>query len=92
MTLNWRTRLIHSEAEVPDGFRSLVTPVFRGSTTLFSKASAITSTWNHDDVPYTYGSYGTPTTLGLAARIRRSISARPRLPRLSGVGRPCACT
>src|SRR5260370_42182176 len=69
MTLNWRTRLIHSEAEVPDGFRSLVTPVFRGSTTLFSKASAITSTWNHDDVPYTYGSYGTPTTLGLAARI-----------------------
>ncbi len=69
MTWNWRTRLIHSEAEVPKGFRSLVTPVFRGSTTLFPKASAIIDTWNHDDVPYTYGSYGTPTTLDLAARI-----------------------
>jgi len=46
-----------------------VTPVFRGSTTLFPKASAIIDTWNHDDVPYTYGSYGTPTTLDLAARI-----------------------
>lgn len=69
MTLDWRTRLIHSEAEAPDGFRSLVTPVFRGSTTLFPKASAIVDTWNHDDVPYTYGAYGTPTTLDLAARI-----------------------
>lgn len=69
MTTNWRTRLIHTEAKVPGGFQSLVTPVFRGSTTLFRKASAIVDTWNHDDVPYTYGAYGTPTTLELAARI-----------------------
>jgi cystathionine beta-lyase len=69
MTVNWRTRLIHTEAKVPTGFQSLVTPVFRGSTTLFPKASAIVDTWNHDDVPYTYGAYGTPTTLELAARI-----------------------
>jgi cystathionine beta-lyase len=26
-------------------------------------------TWNHDDVPYTYGTYGTPTTLTLARRL-----------------------
>ncbi|MGA8620753.1 MAG: cystathionine beta-lyase [Candidatus Sulfotelmatobacter sp.] len=69
MTSNWKTRLIHPQAKVPGGFRSLVTPVFRGSTTLFPKAAAIVDTWNHDDVPYTYGSYGTPTTLELAARI-----------------------
>ena len=69
MTSNWKTRLIHPQAKVASGFRSLVTPVFRGSTTLFLKAAAIVDTWNHDDVPYTYGSYGTPTTLELAARI-----------------------
>ena len=66
---SWRTKLIHSEATAPEGFRSLVTPVFRGSTTLFPRASAIVDTWNHDDVPYTYGLYGTPTTLELAASI-----------------------
>ena len=33
------------------------------------KTRLIHSTWNHDDVPYTYGTYGTPTTLELAARI-----------------------
>lgn len=69
MTANWRTRLVHAEAKVPDGFQSLVPPVFRGSTTVFTKASAICDTWNHDEVPYTYGAYGTPTTLQLAACI-----------------------
>jgi cystathionine beta-lyase len=69
MKSNWRTRLIHSQVKVPDGFRSLVSPVFRGSTTLFSQAASIVDTWNHDDVPYTYGSHGTPTTLELAARV-----------------------
>ena len=69
MKSKWNTSLIHPETKVPVGFRSLVPPVFRGSTTLFSKASAIIDTWNHDEVPYTYGSYGTPTTLELAARI-----------------------
>jgi cystathionine beta-lyase len=66
---SWRTKLIHSAATVPEGFRSLVTPVFRGSTTVFPRASAIVDTWNHHDVPYTYGLYGTPTTLELGARI-----------------------
>jgi cystathionine beta-lyase len=69
MISNCKTKLIHPQISVPEGFRSLVTPVFRGSTTVFPKASAIVDTWNHDEVPYTYGSYGTPTTLGLAARI-----------------------
>jgi cysteine-S-conjugate beta-lyase len=64
-----RTRLIHPQAKVPEGFKSLVTPVFRGSTTLFPRAAAIADTWNHDEAPYTYGLHGTPTTLELAARI-----------------------
>lgn len=67
--MNWRTTLIHSQVKVPEGFRSLVTPVFRGSTTLFPQAAKVLDTWNHDDAPYTYGAHGTPTTLELAARI-----------------------
>jgi cysteine-S-conjugate beta-lyase len=68
-TRSLETRLIHPEAAAPSGFRSLATPVFRGSTTLFDRAAAIRDTWNHDEAPYTYGSYGTPTTLELAARL-----------------------
>lgn len=68
-TRSLKTRLVHPEAAAPPGFKSLVTPVFRGSTTLFDRAEAIKDTWNHDEAPYTYGSYGTPTTLELALRI-----------------------
>ena len=69
MKKHWKTKLIHSDAKVPDGFRSLNTPVYRGSTVLFSDASAITDAWDQYEVGYTYGLYGTPTTLELAARI-----------------------
>ena len=71
-----RTRLLHPEASAPHGFKSLSTPVFRGSTTLFDRAEGIQDTWNHDDAPYTYGSYGTPTTLELAARVAEIEGAR----------------
>lgn len=63
------TRLLHPKSSAPSGFKSLSTPVFRGSTTLFDRAAEIRDTWNHDEAPYTYGSYGTPTTLELAARV-----------------------
>ena len=69
MKKHWKTKLIHSDAKVPDGFRSLNTPVYRGSTVLFSDAVAITDAWDQYEVGYTYGLYGTPTTLELAARI-----------------------
>jgi cystathionine beta-lyase len=69
MPKNWKTRLIHSDAHAPEGFRSLSTPVYRGSTVLFSNASAVQDTWDQYEVGYTYGLYGTPTTLELAARI-----------------------
>ncbi|HEX8850260.1 MAG TPA: cystathionine beta-lyase [Gemmatimonadaceae bacterium] len=65
----WETRLIHSDARIPAGFRSLATPVFRGSTTLFERAADAGEDWNHERAPYTYGLYGTPTTLELASRI-----------------------
>jgi len=69
MTKSWKTKLIHSEAKIPDGYRSLTTPTYRGSTTVFQSASAVRDTWDQWQVGYTYGLYGTPTVLELAARI-----------------------
>jgi cystathionine beta-lyase len=66
---DWTTKLIHSDVKIPEGFRSLATPVYRGSTTLFSDAAKVDDNWNQYEVGYTYGLYGTPTTLELAARI-----------------------
>ena len=69
MTKTWQTKLIHSDARIPEGYRSLATPTFRGSTTLFSSAADVNDTWDQHRVGYTYGLYGTPTVLELAARV-----------------------
>jgi cysteine-S-conjugate beta-lyase len=66
---NWKTRLIHSDSNVPQGFQALNTPTYRASTVLFPNAAAATDHWNQYEVGYTYGLYGTPTTLELAARV-----------------------
>jgi len=69
MQKDWKTRLIHSTVAVPEGYRSLVTPIYRGSTTLFSDVADLTDDWDQYDAGYTYGLYGTPTTLELAGRV-----------------------
>ncbi|HZR31814.1 MAG TPA: cystathionine beta-lyase [Terriglobales bacterium] len=69
MPKDWKTRLIHSDARTPEGFRSLTTPVYRGSTTVFPNAESVQDHWNQHEVGYTYGLYGTPTTLELAGRV-----------------------
>ena len=69
MGKSWKTKLIHPDARAPDGFRSLTTPVYRGSTVLFPNAESVEDTWDQHAVGYTYGLYGTPTALELAARI-----------------------
>ena len=69
MQKNWKTKLIHSDARVPEGFRSLATPVYRGSSVLFDEAAKLDDRWNQYDGGYTYGLYGTPTVLELAGRI-----------------------
>src|SRR5882672_9051761 len=66
---NWKTKLIHSDADVPDGFRSLSVPVTRASTVLFPNAAAANSGWDPYADGYTYGTHGTPTTVELAARV-----------------------
>jgi len=69
MAKSWKTRLIHSDVKVPEGYRSLASPVYRGSTTLFTDAASVDDTWDQNEVGYTYGLYGTPTTLELAGKI-----------------------
>jgi cystathionine beta-lyase len=69
MQKNWKTKLIHSDAKVPEGFKSLATPTFRGSTVIFPNAAAVDDNWDQYEVGYTYGLYGTPTALELAGRI-----------------------
>lgn len=69
MAKSWKTKLIHSDKRIPEGYRSLASPTYRGSTTLFASASAVTDTWDQWRVGYTYGLYGTPTVLELAARV-----------------------
>ena len=69
MAKNWKTKLIHSDAKVPEGFRSLSAGVQRASTVLFPDAASVKDDWDQYEVGYTYGQYGTPTTLELAARI-----------------------
>jgi len=69
MRKNWKTKLIHTDAQVPSGYRSLASPTFRGSTTLFPSAGAVVDDWDQKRAGYTYGLYGTPTVVELAARV-----------------------
>jgi len=69
MKKSWKTKLIHTDTKIPSGYKSLATPVYRGSTTVFPSAAAVRDTWDQRRVGYTYGLYGTPTVLELAARV-----------------------
>ena len=69
MKKSWKTKLIHTDSKIPEGFRSLVTPTYRGSTVLFPDAKSVNDHWDQHEVGYTYGLYGTPTVLELAARV-----------------------
>ena len=69
MRKKWSTKLIHSDAKIPEGFRSLSTPTYRGSTVLFRNAAAVRDEWDQYEIGYAYGLYGTPTVLELAARV-----------------------
>jgi len=67
--LHWRTRLIAATVPTPPGFQSLAPAVHRGSTVIFDRLEHVADDWEQKD-RYTYGLYGTPTTLELGLRIR----------------------
>jgi len=74
--MHWKSRLIHPQAETPQGFQSLATPTYRGSTVIFPSTAAVRDDWRQSEHGYTYGLYGTPTALELAARISELEGAR----------------
>ena len=67
--MHWRSRLVQPQTLAAPGFESLATPTHRGSTVLFKKQSDIVDDWNQAENGYSYGLYGTPTTLELSGRI-----------------------
>ena len=69
--MDWRTRLLDATPQSRRDYRSLATPVFRGSTVVFDSQSKVSDDWEQDKSGYSYGLYGTPTSLELASRIAK---------------------
>lgn len=74
--MDWRTRLLDPKPQSRQDYQSLATPVYRGSTVVFSEQAAVTDDWQQAEKGYSYGLYGTPTTLELASRIAGIENAR----------------
>ncbi len=66
---SWKTRLLHDAVEVPGGFESMATPVYRGSTVVFPDAASVREGKRPERDGWTYGLYGTPTSVELAGRV-----------------------
>ena len=67
--MDWRTRLLNSTPRARRDYKSLATPVYRGSTVVFEDQASVNDGWDQATDGYSYGLYGTPTALELAARI-----------------------
>ena len=67
--MDWRTKLLDPKPRARQDYQSLATPVYRGSTVVFHDQNAVTDDWRQAQNGYSYGLYGTPTSLELAARI-----------------------
>ena len=66
---DWRTKLLSPHPKARQDYKSLVTPVFRGSTVVFDRQELVNDGWHQAQDGYSYGLYGTPTALELAARV-----------------------
>lgn len=67
--MDWRTKLLNPAPQARTDYASLATPVYRGSTVVFKDQASVTDDWRQAENGYSYGLYGTPTTLELASRI-----------------------
>lgn len=74
--MDWRTKLLSAAPRARRDYKSLATPVYRGSTVVFDNQGAVSDDWQQAENGYSYGLYGTPTTLELAARIADLENAR----------------
>ncbi len=73
--MHWQTKLAQPQTLAASGFKSLVTPTYRGSTVLFETQSKVVDGWQQKENGYSYGLYGTPTTLELTERIAQLENA-----------------
>ena len=74
--MHWRTKLLHAKPELPDNFQSLATATHRASTVVFPSMAELRDGWRQSEIGYSYGLYGTPTAMELAARIAALEGAR----------------
>jgi len=74
--MDWRTKLLNPEHRARRDYQSLATPVYRGSTVVFDRQKDVNDDWRQAEKGYSYGLYGTPTTLELAARVSELEEAR----------------
>ena len=74
--MDWRTKLLNPTPHARQDYQSLATPVYRGSTVVFNKQNAVRDDWRQAENGYSYGLYGTPTSLELAARIANIEGAK----------------
>ncbi|MCC6991770.1 MAG: PLP-dependent transferase, partial [Acidobacteria bacterium] len=72
---HWRTILVAPARRASQHFPSLVPAVHRGSTVVFERLRDAVDDWQQIE-RYTYGLYGTPTTLELGLRIAELEGAR----------------
>jgi cystathionine beta-lyase len=77
--MDWRTKLLDPKPRACRDYASLATPVYRGSTVVFKDQSSVKDSWDQAESGYSYGLYGTPTALELAARISEIESAHRTL-------------
>ena len=77
--MDWKTKLLNPAPRARTDYRSLATPVYRGSTVVFDKQSSVSDNWQQAEKGYAYGLYGTPTALELAARIAELENAHRTL-------------
>ncbi len=74
--MDWRTKLLDPKPQARQDYKSLATPVYRGSTVVFDAQAVVTDDWRQAENGYSYGLYGTPTALELASRIASIEGAR----------------
>ncbi len=74
--MNWRSRLMHPQRSAPKEFDSLAPATYRGSTVVFPSQESVREGWRAHTEGYSYGIYGTPTTLELGARLAELEGAR----------------
>lgn len=67
--MDWRTKLLNPTPLARRDYASLATPVYRGSTVVFENQAAVNDDWQQAEKGYSYGLYGTPTSLELSARL-----------------------